>query len=360
MAAARAHRRAARGPRPAGRVGGILGAKHLPRWTRTRKPGPGRLRSRGRRRARACCAACSTACAARRRPRDRSGDPRRLGRYRILHRLGQGGMGVVFAAEDESLGRRVAVKTIAEPDDSARKRFRREARAAAAVNHPNVCQVYEIGEDGGQLFIAMELLEGEPLVDRLAPRPAPGGGGARAGPIHARGARRRCTRRGVVHRDLKPSNVFLTPHGVKLLDFGLARPLPQGADAVARGAARSSRAPGCSWARRATWRPSRCSATRWTRAPTSSPPRRSSTRRSRAAPRSWERPSWRCSRPPSTSSRRRSRETARSWPSTACCAAPSRRARADRPASRRRDGGGDRARSWPTADVLGQRPWRGR
>jgi len=64
-------------------------------------------------------------------------------------------MGVVFAAEDASLGRRVAVKTISEPDESARKRFRREARAAAAVNHPNVCQVYEIGEDGGELFIAM-------------------------------------------------------------------------------------------------------------------------------------------------------------------------------------------------------------
>ena len=89
------------------------------------------------------------------------GDPVRLGRYRILHRLGQGGMGVVFAASDDSLDRKVAVKTIGEPDESARKRFRREARAAAAVNHPNVCQVYEIGEEAGLLFIAMELLDGE-------------------------------------------------------------------------------------------------------------------------------------------------------------------------------------------------------
>ena len=153
-------------------------------------------------------------------------DPRRLGRYRILHRLGQGGMGVVFAAEDDSLGRRVAVKTIAEPDDSARKRFRREARAAAGVNHPNVCQVYEIGEDGGQLFIAMELLEGESLADRLRRGPLPveeavalgRGMLAALSALHATG---------VVHRDLKPSNVFLTPHGVKLLDFGLARPLPK-------------------------------------------------------------------------------------------------------------------------------------
>jgi len=155
-----------------------------------------------------------------------AGDPVRLGRYRILHRLGQGGMGVVFAAEDDSLGRRVAVKTIAEPDDSARKRFRREARAAAGVNHPNVCQVYEIGEDGGQLFIAMELLEGESLADRLRRGALPVGETIALG----RGmlaALSALHTTGVVHRDLKPSNVFLTPHGVKLLDFGLARPLPK-------------------------------------------------------------------------------------------------------------------------------------
>jgi eukaryotic-like serine/threonine-protein kinase len=154
------------------------------------------------------------------------GSPGRLGRYRILHRLGQGGMGVVFAAEDESLGRRVAVKTITEPDESARKRFRREARAAAGVNHPNVCQVYEIGEDGGQLFIAMELLAGESLTDRLARGPL-----ATAETIAlGRGilaALQALHATGIVHRDLKPSNVFLTPHGVKLLDFGLAHPLPR-------------------------------------------------------------------------------------------------------------------------------------
>jgi serine/threonine protein kinase len=150
----------------------------------------------------------------------------RLGRYRILHRLGQGGMGVVFAAEDESLGRRVAVKTIAEPDESARKRFRREARAAAGVNHPNVCQVYEIGEDGGQLFIAMELLEGESLTDRLARGPLPTAEAIALG-RGILGALQALHATGIVHRDLKPSNIFLTPHGVKLLDFGLARPLPK-------------------------------------------------------------------------------------------------------------------------------------
>jgi serine/threonine protein kinase/tetratricopeptide (TPR) repeat protein len=154
------------------------------------------------------------------------GAPGRLGRYRILSRLGQGGMGVVFAAEDETLGRKVAVKTIAEPDEAARKRFRREARAAAAVNHPHVCQVYEIGEDSGRLFIAMELLEGESLNARLRRGPLP-----TTAAIHlARemlGALQALHAAGVVHRDLKPSNVFLTAHGLKLLDFGLARPLPK-------------------------------------------------------------------------------------------------------------------------------------
>ncbi len=159
-------------------------------------------------------------------PTPAAGDPQRLGRYRILHRLGQGGMGIVFAAEDDSLGRKVAVKTIAEPDESARKRFRREARAAAGVNHPNVCQVYEIGEDGGQLFIAMELLEGESLDSRLKRGPLTVAETVKLAretlealqALHGSGS---------LHRDLKPSNLFVTAHGVKLLDFGLARPLPR-------------------------------------------------------------------------------------------------------------------------------------
>ena len=151
--------------------------------------------------------------------------PGRIGPYVITRRLGEGGMGVVYAAEDERLGRPVAVKTIAAvgPDETARRRFWREARAAAAVNHPNICQIYEIGEDGGQLFIAMELLAGEVLADRLHHGPI---GTAEAvhialGMLSALSA---LHARGIVHRDLKPSNVFLTPHGVKLLDFGLARP----------------------------------------------------------------------------------------------------------------------------------------
>src|SRR5688572_17247548 len=134
-------------------------------------------------------------------------------------------MGVVYAARDERLQRVVAVKTMRSPanDETARKRFWREARAAAGVNHPNICQIHEIGEDAGTLFIAMELLEGESLADRLRRGPL---SVADALPI-ALGmlaALSALHGRGVVHRDLKPSNVFLTPHGVKLLDFGLARP----------------------------------------------------------------------------------------------------------------------------------------
>ena len=95
--------------------------------------------------------------------------PARIGHYDILRKVGEGGMGIVYAARDERLERTVAVKTMEAlaQDETGRKRFLREARAAASVNHPNVCQIHEIGEDDGRLFIVMELLEGEPLGDRL-------------------------------------------------------------------------------------------------------------------------------------------------------------------------------------------------
>src|SRR5688572_8456898 len=98
-----------------------------------------------------------------------------LGPYRILHTLGEGGMGIVYAAEDSRLGRAVALKTVRREiaNDETRERLRREARAAAAISHPNVCQLYEIGEHDGELFIAMELLEGEPLSARVARGPLP-------------------------------------------------------------------------------------------------------------------------------------------------------------------------------------------
>lgn len=150
--------------------------------------------------------------------------PSHIGRYAILRKLGEGGMGIVYAAQDERLDRIVAIKAMSSlrDDEDARKRFWREARAAASVNHPNICQLYEIGEDRGDLFIAMELLEGEALSDRLRRGPI---SVADALPI-ALGMLAALTAlhgRGIVHRDLKPSNVFLTPHGIKLLDFGLAR-----------------------------------------------------------------------------------------------------------------------------------------
>ena len=153
----------------------------------------------------------------------------RIGHYAVTRKLGEGGMGVVYAARDERLQRTVALKTISSlsDDETVRKRFWREARAAAAVNHPNVCQIYEIGEEGGDLFIAMELLEGEALDQRLR-RGAMSVAETIPVGLGMLGALQALHSRGVVHRDLKPSNVFLTPHGVKLLDFGLARPSDPG------------------------------------------------------------------------------------------------------------------------------------
>jgi serine/threonine protein kinase/tetratricopeptide (TPR) repeat protein len=155
--------------------------------------------------------------------------PARIGRYRIDRELGRGGMGVVYAAHDEQLDRPVAIKTIAgtAPDEEARERFHREARAAARVRHPNVCHIYEIGEDGRDLFIAMELLDGESLGDRLARGPLPLSDAVDVA-LAILSALDGLHGAGVVHRDLKPSNVFLTPHGVKILDFGLARAVGQG------------------------------------------------------------------------------------------------------------------------------------
>jgi serine/threonine protein kinase/tetratricopeptide (TPR) repeat protein len=147
-----------------------------------------------------------------------------VGPYRILRQIGEGGMGVVYAADDPRLGRTIALKTVRAElaSDETRERLRREARAAASISHPNVCQLYEIGEHDGELFIAMELLEGEPLSARIARGPLQVSEAvalvldvlAALGALH---------RRGVLHRDLKPSNIFLTEHGPKLLDFGIAR-----------------------------------------------------------------------------------------------------------------------------------------
>lgn len=136
-------------------------------------------------------------------------------------------MGVVYAAHDERLDRPVAIKVIradALAHQGARERFRREARAAARVSHPHICPLYEFDEEAGQPYLVMELLDGESLAARLArgPLPAPEAFALADAMLDALAA---LHRRGVIHRDLKPANVFLTSHGLKLLDFGLAQPV---------------------------------------------------------------------------------------------------------------------------------------
>jgi TolB-like protein/tetratricopeptide (TPR) repeat protein len=153
----------------------------------------------------------------------------RIGRYDIVRPLGRGGMGVVYVARDERLGRDVALKMIAGlPDATARSRFWREARAAASVNHPHICQVFEVDESAEGIFLTMELLEGEALDRRLV-RGALSPQDAVPIALGVLGALGALHVRGLVHRDIKPSNVFVTPHGPKLLDFGLARPALSGA-----------------------------------------------------------------------------------------------------------------------------------
>ena len=158
------------------------------------------------------------------------GVPTRIGRYRITDTLGEGGMGVVYAALDEQLERPIAVKVLRHEradDPTSRARFWREARLAASVNHPHICQLYEIGESDGQLFMALELLEGEPLAARLSRGPVPITETVRIG-LEVLAALEALHRRGITHRDLKPSNIFLTAHGAKVLDFGIS--LSQTAD----------------------------------------------------------------------------------------------------------------------------------
>ncbi len=153
----------------------------------------------------------------------------RIGPYRIVRKIGEGGMGVVYAAHDDRLGRSVAIKTIRDSTDAfSRERFFREARAAAGVNHPNICQLFDIVDDGGHPYLVMELLEGEALADRIARGALPLREAVQV-ELSILTALEALHGRGFVHRDLKPSNVFLTKHGVKLLDFGLAREtIPQG------------------------------------------------------------------------------------------------------------------------------------
>jgi tetratricopeptide (TPR) repeat protein len=151
--------------------------------------------------------------------------PAVIGRYRVLEKLGEGGMGEVYLAEDPSLGRRVAIKLpMAElsGDPDTRLQLQREARAAATLSHPHVCVVHEVGETPGRRpFIAMEYVEGETLAARIRRGRLPLDEVLEVG-TQAAGALMEAHAKGVIHRDLKPSNIMLTAHGVKLLDFGLA------------------------------------------------------------------------------------------------------------------------------------------